>query len=38
MQNNNNANWNYTQLLPVRLEEFQKSDKVTVGEIIGKQA
>lgn len=34
MHNNNNANWNYTQL--VRLEEFQKSDKVTVGEIIGK--
>lgn len=36
MHNHNNANWNYTQFSPVRLEEFQKFGKITVGEVIGK--
>lgn len=36
LYNNNNANWDYTQFLPIRLDEFQKFDKLTVGEIIGK--
>lgn len=36
LYNNNNASWDYTQVLPIRLDEFQNFDKLTVGEIIGK--